>query len=250
MKTWNTKSLIPSIKLIFLLLCIGILCACQSQKKDNKAHINLKSAAEYNVQLGLGYLREGNVDRAKEKLLIALQQNPNSSSAFGAMAYFWERTRDTKKAEEYYLTAIRLSNNQGDAQNNYGTFLCRIKRYPEAERYLLSAANNTNYIYTAAAYENLGLCQIDAGDLEKARLYLQKALDQDPLRQRALWELSNLEMRLNLFGPAYQHLKLLMQLTTPTKAMLEMAMQLAIKLHDIQGKIQYQQQLQQHLKQK
>jgi len=227
------------------LLCCILLFACQLTPKNNTPRINLKSAAEYNVQLGLSYLGEGKIDRAKEKLLTALEQNPNSASAFGAMAYFWERTGNIKRAEEYYLKALNLSNNQGDAENNYGAFLCRIKRYSEAERHLLRAANDAQYIHTAAVYENLGVCEADAGDLQKAHLYLQKALQQDSLRQHALWEISQVEFKLGLFDSAYQHIKFLMQLSKPTKPIIEMALKLATKLDDLAGKIQYQKQLRQ-----
>ena len=67
--------------------CCGVLalllaaCASNSQHKD-KPH----EAAVYNVQLGLAYMNQGELERAKEKLDRALTQDPNSADVHSARA--------------------------------------------------------------------------------------------------------------------------------------------------------------------
>ena len=59
---------------------------------------DLSKAASYNIQLGLGYLKQGDRPRAKKKLLTALKQEPNSADANAAMAYYFEQTSELEQA--------------------------------------------------------------------------------------------------------------------------------------------------------
>ncbi|WP_010597658.1 tetratricopeptide repeat protein [Rickettsiella massiliensis] len=110
--------------LVSLLLVQLSACSWISTTKKSDA---LPDPAETNVQLGLAYLQAGDVQRAKEKLLLAQQQAPNSLESRGAMA------GNIAQAEAYYRAAVHQNPKSGIAQNNYGTFLCRRGRYMEAE---------------------------------------------------------------------------------------------------------------------
>src|SRR5690242_7983555 len=105
-----------------------LLQACIHNKESEKLSYkkpDLRKAASYNVQLGLGYLKQGDRPRAKKKLLTALEQEPTSADVNSAMAYYFEQTGEQNQAEKYYLKAITLSGNKGAQLNNYGAFLCR-----------------------------------------------------------------------------------------------------------------------------
>lgn len=177
--------------LIFLLLQ-----ACQ-QNNDIRAEQLQKrnEAASYNTQLGLAYLKQGDRPRAKRKLLTALDLAPDSADVNVAMAYYLEKTGEVSKAQVFYQKALVLAPDSGAQLNNYGTFLCRLGHYKEAERYFLRAANDIHYIHTAAAYENAGLCAAAVPDYSKAKHYYLKALQQDPRRKQALYELAAIELK-------------------------------------------------------
>jgi type IV pilus assembly protein PilF len=154
--------------------------------------VQRERAAILNTQLGLAYLKQGYIPRAKKKLLIAMAQNPESADVEAAMAYFFEQTKEWAYAEQHYRKAITLS--PGGAQwNNYGAFLCKRQKYIEAERYFLKAIKDIQYINTARAYENAGLCAINAGNYKKAKYYLTKALEQDHKRNKAREALKKIE---------------------------------------------------------
>src|SRR5438045_8473180 len=74
-------------------------------------------AANTNVQLGLAYLQSGDMQRAKQKLLLAEQQAPASTESQGAMGYFLESTGNFSQAEAYYRKAVTLNPSSGAAQN-------------------------------------------------------------------------------------------------------------------------------------
>jgi type IV pilus assembly protein PilF len=176
-----------------------LIQACQRHEEDKdlvtKNQPNLSKAAAFNMQLGMGYLKQGNRPRAKKKLLTALEQEPHSADINAAMGYFLEQTNELDQAKKYYLKAISLSSSSGAQLNNYGTFLCRQGEYKKAEDYFLKAINDPQYVNTAGAYENAGLCVLAIPDEAKAKLYFNKALGQDPSKNESLYELVKLESK-------------------------------------------------------
>ena len=167
------KSNLPTL---FVAVIISLV-SCQINKTT--APINPK-ASSYNMQLGLAYLKQGNRQRAKQKLLIAIAQNPNSPYANEALGYYFEQTQEAAQAELYYNKALQLAPNTGAILNNYGDFLCHQKRYTEANEYFLKAAADSHYLNTALAYENAGICALAAHKTIDAEKYFKIALLQDP----------------------------------------------------------------------
>jgi len=175
--------------IVFILLNLQ---ACVDTAVNNNADNNAQLAADDNVQLGLAYLEQDDVARAKGKLLMALQQAPSWYVTQDAMGYFLETTGDNQAAEKYYLQALQAAPKNGAALNNYGVFLCRTKRPLQAEQLFLKAINDPNYLNTAEVYENAGLCALTmpTPDKTKAKYYFTKALQEDPKRSVAQMELS------------------------------------------------------------
>jgi len=213
------------------MICLG-LQACQSTKPPEPnigRKKDLNKAASYNVQLGLGYLKQGDRPRAKKKLLVALEQEPNSPDVNAAMAYFFEQTNELEDAKTYYLKAVALSSNSGSQLNNYGTFLCRQGEYKKAEGYFLKAINDMHYVNTAGAYENAGLCALAIPDNAKASEYFKSALNQDPARSQSLYELVVLENKQGHTAEALNLLQKHPDLVLNDKIFLSMAKEIATK---------------------
>lgn len=189
----------------------------------------LSNAAVFNTQLGMGYLKQGNIPRAKRKLLTAIEQAPNSPDVFAAMAYFFEKTSEFDKAKIYYQKAMALAPESGAQMNNYGAFLCGRGEYKEAEVYFLKAINNNQYLNTSAAYENAGLCAAAASDVEKAKHYLGKSLEQDPTKISALQELLKMEDKEGKHRESVAILEKYPELVVSDKSMLNLAKNIAHK---------------------
>jgi len=166
--------------LIFSLFC---MVSCSSVKDNPQSNV----AVESNVKLGLMYLKAGESELAKKKLLLALEENPQSSLANDAMGYFLERVGDKKIAESYYQSAIALAkpNEKGASFNNYGTYLFRSGRKAEALKYFRLAIADPKYLQVAAAYENAGFAALALSDKNLARFYFSKSLQYDPKRIKA-----------------------------------------------------------------
>ena len=231
------------LRLIALISCL-LIQACQRHEDNrdiiNKGQLDLTKAAVFNMQLGLGYLKQGNRPHAKKKLLTALEQKPNSPDINAAMAYYLEQTNDLEHAKKYYLKAISLSSNSGAQLNNYGTFLCRQGDYKKAEDYFVKAVNDPQYVNTAGAYENAGLCVLAIPDEEKAKFYFNKALGQDPSKNESLYELVKLESKEDHHDKALDLLQQHPDLVLNDKMFLALAKDIARKAGKYQLAAEYE----------
>lgn len=229
------------LKAFYLLLitaCLFLQACTTHTDESDKSSIkkpNLGKAAAYNVQLGLGYLKQGDRPRAKKKLLTALEQEPKSPDVNSAMAYYFEQTNELDQAEKYYLKALSLTANGGAQLNNYGAFLCRQEEYQKAEQYFLKAVNDLQYVNTAAAYENAGLCALSVPNNEKAKLYFTKAINQDPSRKDSFYELVKLEVKGGHDADAFALMQKHPDLVLGDRVLLSLAQEVSEKVgqHDV-----------------
>jgi len=161
------------IRMPLLYLLIMLLPACVTV--DSRPSDDVKASA-INVQLGIGYLQQNNLEVANEKLLKALRQNPDSSSAHNAYAILQDRLLIKDKAAYHYEKATSLDPKDSQAANNYGAFLCRNNQEAKSETYFLRALNNPLYKTPEYAYTNAALCLLKIGKKDEAGVYLRKAL--------------------------------------------------------------------------
>jgi type IV pilus assembly protein PilF len=214
---------------VTVLLLSSILAGCHTLSSSNRVHEKKATAASINVQLGMAYLERHEIQRAKQKLLLALHENPQLPEAWYSLGYFFEITGDQQKASQYYLKSIELAPKRGDTNNNYGTYLCRNHHYNEAIKHFLIATQDVEYLDTAAAFENAGLCAelIPVPDL--AEKYFVDALKQDPNRPTALLSLAQLYYQQEKYDQANRYLNQFLAISAPTAESLALAQQLKRK---------------------
>lgn len=228
-------------RILFIVVASVLLVACsststptaqrsataQASSVQQARRPDLIKASRLNVQLGLGYLRQGDNVRAKRKLLSALEQNPNSFQAQGAMAYFLEKTGDMAEAATYYQRAMSLAPGRGEPLNNYGAFLCRQKQYRESIAYFEKAVTDKRYIKSAAAYENAGLCAERIPDVAQAKQFFQRAIAQNPKQLQSLVGLAQLFYQEEAYQKAQFYLDKRLQLAKSDAATALLAYRLA-----------------------
>jgi type IV pilus assembly protein PilF len=191
-------------------------------------------AAVYNAQLGVGYLQQGDVSRAKSKLLLAAKQDPSSQNVWGSLAYFYENTGDAVKASEYYRKAVSLDPKAGAALNNYGAFLCQQKQYTESVRYFLAATKDQDYLNPENAYENAGLCAEKVPDMVNAEQYFTRALQNNPNLPTSNLEMAKINFKKGKFDFAERYLERYNKVAKPSAESLWLDMQLAQRTNDTQ----------------
>ncbi len=166
------------------MLAIG-LSACQTAMSTTPENIsgqapNLKLAAQYNVELGVSYLQQGDVARARQKFVLATKQDPNSVVAWNGMAYFMQTTHNNDAARKAYQKALAIAPNSSETLNNYGVFLCQQGQAAQAVNYFQQAVSDPSYANIGQAYENAGFCALKIPDKARAEQFFTKALANEP----------------------------------------------------------------------
>lgn len=144
------------------------------------------------LDLGRGYLAQGDTDRARAPLEKALKIDPKSADALVLMAVLYQREGDTALAEDSYKKALRYHPSHPQALNNYGTILYSQGRYEEALKPLRKLVQNPEYPARAQAYENLGLTELKLNHREAARKAFQRSLSLSDDQPRSSLELADL----------------------------------------------------------
>ena len=196
----------PSLKFAnlspFLLLIALGGCVSVTEGEPQRVEADPIAMSESRIALGLGYMEQENMVRARENLELAIQHAPRYYRARLSMAHYYEKVGETDEARKEYKTALRLDSYNGNVLNNYGTFLCKQGDYAQADQYFNKAINQPFYYLVSASYENAGFCALKSGDSEKAKYYFTRALDHEPNRIKSILQLTKIEVSQQEFREA------------------------------------------------
>jgi type IV pilus assembly protein PilF len=183
--------------ILFLLSLALWLTACANTQEREM----MKSAAEANFKLGIGYMQSGRLDVATEKLLKSLQFDDENPEAHNALAVLYEEIREYGPAEIHYKRAIDLKPDYTLAKLNYARLLCTHQpaRIAEGEGDLQKiATDSVNTGATAAdAYVGLARCTRQRSDPAQTETWLRKALESNSSNTTALYELAQISQSQN-----------------------------------------------------
>ncbi len=217
----------PSNRIVFLLAITWLLQACVAA---NPQPTQEEKASAVNVQLGIGYLQQDDLELANEKLSKALRQDPNSADAHNAYAILQDRLLQPEKAEFHYGEAVRLDPTNSQAANNYGAFLCRNGREAESEKYFLMALENPLYKTPEFAYTNAAICLIQIERLDDAKKYLRLALAARGNFGTALLAMGDISFEQSEFANARVYMQRFHQVAPATARSLWLAIRIELEL--------------------
>lgn len=162
-------------------LAAAALAACVTSGGSVGEPASDNEAAIANMNLGAGYLRQGNMELAIERLQRALAQDPKLVQAHTTIALAYDLIGNLEEAESHFKRATELDSTDGAAANGYAAFLCTHgNRWAEARPYFRRAADDTKYGTPEVALTNAGVCARDAGELEAAEESFRAALMRNP----------------------------------------------------------------------
>ncbi|HEX5339449.1 MAG TPA: type IV pilus biogenesis/stability protein PilW [Gammaproteobacteria bacterium] len=171
----------------------GLLAGCVSSGPSFPGDkVSMTQASEYNTQLGVAYLRQGDRDLAMQKLQKAIEQNPDNADAYLGLGLLYDTIGDPDRAEKNYRTALDKAPDDPEVQNNYAVFLCQHGKQKQSLEYFLEAGQNPLYSTPDAAYTNAGVCASQIPDVKSAEQYFRKALDINPIYPSALYQMAQL----------------------------------------------------------
>ena len=176
---------------LVLIASVLILFSCSANQPSL-----LKTAAESSeivqrhLDLGIGYMRNGDYPRAKEKLNRALEIDQKNASIHATFGLLFQLEGEVELAEKYFLVAIRYEPASARSRNLYGAFLFSEERYFEAIEQLQKASENRFYPNRPSVFENLGVAYSKIDDKDAAERSFMRAVQLNPEQTRALLELA------------------------------------------------------------
>ncbi|MBD1588596.1 type IV pilus biogenesis/stability protein PilW [Pseudomonas typographi] len=217
-----------TLRAALLLLLIGLVSGCVTTGKINPMDTKKgrNEARDAYIQLGLGYLRQGDTERAKVPLKSALDLDPRSQAANAALALVFQAEREPQLAEEYFRKSLSAGED-ARIRNNYGSFLYEQKRYPEAYEMFQKAAGDPLYPERSRVFENLGMAALQLGHRDEAQGYLEKAVGMNRQQPRALLELAEIAYARQQYVPARDYFQRFSQLSEQNARSLLLGVRLA-----------------------
>ncbi len=184
-----------TLRAALLLFFATLLAACVSSKKAGplETEQGRKAARDAYIQLGLGYLKQGQGDRAKVPLSKALELDPNDADAHAALALVFQTELEPELADQHYRKALAQRPDDARVLNNYGSFLFEQGRYQDAYERFQQATGDAMYAERARVYLNLGLTAIKLGNTDLAKSHLEKSLRIDSRQPLAQLEMAALD---------------------------------------------------------
>lgn len=156
------------------LLLTGCVTTTTTNVADSDA--DEQNAAALNYQLGAQYLRNGNFERARDRLLLSIELDPRNAVAHYTLALVYENLGNLRLATESYEQAIKIAPRDYNVQNAYAVFLCKQRNFDEARTHFdraIKVPENDNAYITMT---NAGVCMMQKPDQQLAESYFRQAL--------------------------------------------------------------------------
>lgn len=192
MKSVALRHTLP--KTLLLAAALALAGCVTTDSGSPRSEGSPEEAARINYELGAEYLRQGNLELARERLERAVAQDPDLADARATLALVYDSQGDTELADDQYRRAVRLAPDDASVQNTYAVFLCKRQRYDEAMDYFNRAASNSRYGTPEAALTNAGVCLLQKPDQVQAEQYFRRALQRNPAYSEALLQLAALSV--------------------------------------------------------
>jgi type IV pilus assembly protein PilF len=220
---------------VAVLTLVGAATAGAQNNNKNRT----QDMAAINVQLGVAYLKQGNLAIAQEKLERAEKQNPRDPNVHTALAVLYERLNRPREVENHYRTAARLAPRDPNVANNYAVWLCKNGRAEEGVKRFIEAARNPLYSTPETAYTNAGVCLRASKKLDQAAELFALALQTRPNLAEAAFQMSELQFERGKYTESRANLDRFLGSFRPTPDLLLLGVRVARATGDRLGEERY-----------
>src|SRR5690348_3257843 len=138
------------MKVFLLGFSICALAACATTHPD-------KQRAELHLQIGTGYLTNGQYPQAMSELLKAQELDPTNPLILNNLGLAYYVRGKWKTAEEKFRAAVRQDSKFSEAKNNLGRVLIDEGRPAEALKFLHEVESDLTYRYQEKTLSTLGM---------------------------------------------------------------------------------------------
>jgi tetratricopeptide (TPR) repeat protein len=139
-----------------------------------------KEKAEGYYQIGVAYLKMGEIPLSLNYLMKAYKLNPKDPKIPNAIGLAFLKRGDLKRAEEWLRKALSLKRDFSEAWLNLGILYEERGELEKAREFYLKALENPFYLTPEVAYYRLAELALKEGDRSSAEKYLKLALRNNP----------------------------------------------------------------------
>lgn len=151
------------------------------QPNSDPFEIDKKQAAQLNLQLGVGYLRQGDYQVAASKLRKSIGFDDGSAEAHNALGLALEELRSYDEAAQEYDRALSLRSGYTAAQINRTRLQCvRGTQAAEGEQRFVELAGSGSLEAPETAWIEAAACARRQQAWDRASTYLDRALEVAP----------------------------------------------------------------------
>lgn len=161
---------------LILLICLNLVVCASSQKKIDTAKEN---DPEYQYNLGLFYLREGNIDEAIRYIDKALTLKPEYDNALCTLGLAYSMKGEFQASIAYLKQCLNINPRLTEAHNYLGVAYQELGFIEEAEKEYRIAILDPNYKSKELPYYNLARIYFSNDKLEDALQYVNMSLTLD-----------------------------------------------------------------------
>jgi len=214
------------ISLVFIAMLGLSGCITETTGAIQQAPDPVKQVKAY-VDLGVGYVQNGEFARAKDNLNKALEIDSDSADAHHVFGRLFQLEGEYALAEDHYKKALASEPELTRARMTYGAFLYTEGRYEEAERELSIAADDRLYQMRAQVFEYLGMTYTKLNQPREAELAYLRATQLNPNQARALLELSEIRFDQRNYVEARNYYRKSLKVAAPSSRSLWLCIRLA-----------------------
>jgi pentatricopeptide repeat protein len=184
-----------------LVLCISliaILAGCQTSNSKQEATKDLSLEESTSLSIATSHLNNSRPDKAIEELKPLLQENPNHYQALNMTGLAHLALSNGSRAQELFQKAISIRPEIAISVNLSSAYL-QNKRFRDAEKLLnqmLKDPKFQEYEHKERIYHNIGLALSNLKKPLSAKVYLDRAVHENPLFYLSHMELASLNFKL------------------------------------------------------
>jgi len=172
---------------LVVLICVSLISCVSTQEKIQRQR---EKDPQYQYNLGIFYINNGQPDKALEHLNKSLSLDPDNTLTLIGLGLAHTLKRNLEESERYYKKALSLDPTIAEAHNYLGSVYQEMGYLDKAEQEFLIAAQTENYHSRELPYYNLARLYLIKEEKEKAYEYIKKSIEIN----------NNLAMSLNLYA--------------------------------------------------
>ncbi|NJL25160.1 MAG: tetratricopeptide repeat protein [Calothrix sp. SM1_5_4] len=158
------------MRVIILILSILLSFGCTTINRESRERATL------HMQIGTGFLSQGQYPQAMSELLKAERLDPDNPAILNNLGLAYYVRGRWAQAEQKFERAITKAPNFSDAKNNLARVFIDRERFIDAIKILREVEGDLTYPFPEKTYSNLGMAYFLSGHYQKAEEYLAKSL--------------------------------------------------------------------------